>query len=160
MTRLFGAMIIFLVCSAVGFSASKMCSRRVKQLEAFASLISYISAQIEGFLTPLDRIYATAKSPVLDECSFLKVLRQNGGVEAMHMCRPSLSLTDSECAQLERFFEGLGHHSADEETRHCAYFEKLVRGFAETARTELPSKGRVCRTIGMLFGIMLALVLL
>ena len=160
MTRLFGAVIIFFACSAAGFSASKMYSRRVKQLEAFSSLISYIGQQIHGFLTPFDRIYATAKSSALEECSFLNVLRQNGGVEAMRICRKSLHLTDGECAELERFFEGLGHHGADEEAKHCAYFEKRIRNFAEAARSELPMRGRVCRTIGMLFGVMLALVLL
>ncbi len=160
MTRLFGAAIIFFACSAVGFFASKMYSCRVKELEAFAALVSYIGAQIDGFLTPLDRIYATVKNHVLEECFFLKVLRQSGGVEAMRMCRHSLHLTDGEYVELERFFEGLGHHDADQEAKHCVYFEKRIRGFAETARAELPSKGRLCRTIGMLFGIMLALVLL
>lgn len=158
MTRLFGAVIIFFVCSTVGFSASKMYSRRVKELEAFASLISYIGAQIDGFLTPLDRIYATAKSDTLE--GFLKILRQSGGTEAVRLCSKSLHLAHGEYAELEHFFEGLGHHSADEEAKHCAYFEKRIRGYAENARKELPAKGRVCRTVGMLLGVMLALVLL
>ena len=158
MTRLLGAVIIFFACSAVGFSASKMYSKRAKELEAFAALISYIGAQIDGFLTPLDRIYATAKSDTLE--TFLAILRQSGGAEAMRLCRKSLHITHGEYEELEHFFEEFGHHSADEEARHCAYFEKRIRGFAESARAELPSKGRVCRTVGMLFGVRLALVLL
>ncbi len=160
MIRLLGALMIFAACTAVGFFASAMYARRVKQLEAFAALISYVGAQINGFLTPLEQIYATFESRTLDECSFLTALRQSGGVAAMEICQRSINLTRRERDELECFFEGLGRHSANEEARHCAYFEKRVGELAIAARAEYSSKGRVCRTLGMLFGLMIALVLL
>lgn len=151
---------IFAACTAVGFFASAMYKRRVRQLEAFAALVAYIGAQIGGFLTPLDRIYASFENRTLDECAFLAALRQSGGVAAMEVCRRSLNLTQDERDELERFFEGLGRHSADEEARHCAYFERRIGELVAAARAEHASKGRVCRTLGMLFGLMLALLLL
>ncbi len=160
MIRLWGALMIFAACTAAGFSASAMYARRARQLEAFTALISYVGAQINGFLAPLERIYATFENRTLEQCSFLAELRQSGGVTAMETCRRSLNLTQSERDELKAFFVGLGRHSADEESRHCAYFEKRIGELAATARAQHSSKGRVCRTLGMLFGLMLALVLL
>ena len=160
MIRLLGALMIFVSCAAIGFSASSMYSKRVRQLEAFAQLISYIGAQIDGFLMPLERIYASFENRTLEECSFLTALREEGGVAAMQICRRSLNLTQNEREELLRFFEGLGKHSAYEETRHCTYFEKRIKELAEAARGEYPSKSKVCRTLGVLLGLMLALVLL
>lgn len=151
---------IFAACASVGISASAMYARRVRQLEALEALVAYVGAQINGFLTPLDRIYASFENRTLEECAFLEVLRQSGGITAMQTCRHSLNLTENECRELEGFFEGLGCHSVDEETRHCAYFEKRIGELAAAARTQYASKGKVCRTLGMLLGLMLALVLL
>lgn len=160
MIRLLGAIMIFFACSAAGFFCSSTYRRRARQLEAFTALISHIGAEIDSFLAPLDTIYASFDNRTLEECSFMTALRENGGVVAMQICRRSLSLTDSERAELERFFSGLGHHAAGGEAKHCAYFEKRIGELADTARSEYASKGRVCRTLGMLFGIMLTLVLL
>ena len=160
MIRLFGALMIFLSCSAVGLLSAEMHSRRVSELEAFAALIAYIGAQIEFFLTPLEKIYVTVKDDTLERTSFLKVLREVGGVRALAICRHSLHISQNEYAELERFFEGLGHHSAGEEAKHCTYYEKNIRALATAAREQLPSKKRVCRSVGMLFGVILALVLL
>ena len=160
MIRFLGALMIFAACTAVGFSASAMYLKRVRQLEAFVQLVSYIGAQIDGFLTPLERIYASFENRTLEECSFLVALRGQGGVAAMQICRRSLNLTKNERGELLRFFEGLGQHSAYEEARYCAYYERRIEELAKAARAEYPSKSRVCRTLGVLLGLMLALVLL
>ncbi len=151
---------IFAACTAAGFSASSLYSRRVRQLEAFAELISYVGSQIEGFLTPLDRIYASFQSRTLDECGFLATLRQGGGGEAMEACSRTLNLTANERNELVRFFDGLGAHGVHEASRHCAYFEKRIGELAVAAREEYRQRGRVCRTLGMLLGLMLAIILL
>ncbi len=151
---------IFAACTAAGFSTSSLYLRRVRQLEAFAELISYIGAQIESFLMPLERIYDSFQSRTLDECSFLVVLRQSGGAEAMETCSRTLNLTANERNELVRFFDGLGAHGVHEASRHCAYFEKRIGELAAAAHEEYRQRGRVCRTLGMLFGLMLAIVLL
>lgn len=158
--RLFGAVMIFCACTLLGLSASAVYKRRVRQLEAFAMLIAYVGAQINAFLTPLDKIYASFENRTLDECAFLDALRRDGGVKALQTCRRLLSLTDGDISELEHFFEGLGRHSAQDEARHCAYFGERIGETLASARAEATSKGKVCRTLGALFGIMLAILLL
>ena len=159
-TRFVGAVLIFTACTSMGISASAMYKRRAAQLEAFVLLITHIGAQIDGFLLPLDRIYANFKNRTLEGCGFLDALQKNGGVAALSECRRRMNLGDDEIGELEKFFVGLGRHAADEEARHCAYFEKRIGELAASARGQLAQKTRLCRAFGMLVGVMLAVVLL
>ena len=160
MSKLIGAVLIFAACTASGMSAAAVYRQRVIQLEAFTALIAHIGAQISVFLTPLDHIYAEFRNAALEKCGFIGALKAVGGVSALDECRRRIQLTDDEVYELERFFAGLGHSSAQEEARHCAYFEKRIGELAASARGTLASKMRICRVFGMLTGVMLAVMLL
>ncbi len=160
MIRLFGALLIVCASLATGFSVSAMYKLQASQLEAFSMLISHISGQIDGFLSPLERIYAEFKNTTLERCGFLPELRRSGGMSALSKCRSRLCLTDDEVGELEKFFLGLGNHGINEEIRHCAYYEKKVSAFAANAKEHLPGKVKICRSFGLLVGIMVSVVLL
>ncbi len=160
MLRLMGAVLIFAASAAGGLTAAGVYRVRVLQLEAFHALIVHIGRQIDGFLLPLNLIYAEYREPILEKCGFLTALCASGGEEAVDACRHRLFLTDSELGLLKAFFGGLGRHSAEEEARHCAYYLTSIGELAKNARGELAQKIRLCRAFGMLFGIMLAVILL
>ncbi len=160
MPRLIGAVLIFAASSAAGLSAAAMYRLRVEQLEAFARLIVHIGAQINSFLAPLDRIFAAYDNRMLAKCGFLEALRRDGGEAALTACRRRLYITETELDELKKFFMGLGRRGADEEARHCEYYEKRMSAMASKARSELAGKIRLCRSFGMLIGIMLAVILL
>ena len=159
MIRLVGALLILSASVTLGSAAAHMYRRRVWQLDAFYALISHIGAQIDGFLLPLDRIYADFHSRELEDCGFLALLREYGGERALALCR-SLVLTGDELEELTKFFSGLGHHAADEELRHCAYFEKRIGAMVSQAREQLAKKGKLCRALGALFGILCTVILI
>ena len=56
--------------------------------------------------------------------------------------------------------EQLGRHGAAEEARHIAYYEARIGAMAQTARSELAAKARLCRALGALAGVMIAVLLL
>ncbi len=158
--RLMGAVLILTASSMGGIITAGMWKKRVLQLEAFHELIVHIARQIDGYLTPLEKIYAEYDSTVLSRCGFLEALREYGGVMALEECRRSLCVSDSDISELAEFFSGLGRHSAKEEARHCAYFERQIGDIARKAKDELAAKTRLCRGFGILLGIMLAVILI
>lgn len=160
MLSITGAVLIFAASFAGGLTAAELYRMRVLQLEAFYMLVTHIGRQIDSFLSPLDLIYAEYREPILDKCGFLKVLCTKGGETALGVCRHRLFLRDAERALLEAFFSGLGKHPAMEEGRHCVYYAERIGELAKGARGELAKKTRLCRAFGMLFGIMLAVILL
>ncbi len=160
MLKIFGGLLIICACTAVGFFAAAMFRLRVEQLEGFRGLVSYIGAQIGVFLTPLERIYADFKDTRLEACGFLALLQKGDGETAVRECRSKLLLTDTEINEAIKFFRGLGRHDAREEERHCAYFEKRFGEMCTAASAEAQSKVRICRTLGFLCGIMLAVILI
>jgi len=155
-----GAALILTASSVGGIITAGMWRKRVLQLEAFHELIVHIARQIDGYLTPLEKIYDEYDSTVLSRCGFLGALREYGGERALGECRSGLCISDSDISELREFFSGLGRHSAKEESRHCAYFEKQIGDIAKKAKDELAAKTRLYRGFGVLFGIMLAVILI
>ena len=160
MIRLAGALLVVGASATLGFFASAMYREQARQLEGFVILISHISAQIDGFLSPLSEIFASFKNKSLEKCGFLTALSEMGGAEALSFCRSRLYLSDEELGELERFFSGLGHHSPEEEMRHCAYYEKKMTAFSARAADRLSGKVKICKSFGLLIGVMLAVMLL
>ncbi len=160
MYTIIGGVMIFAACSAVGFSAARMYRLRVGQLEAFLRLISHIRAQIDCFCAPLDSILDGYESPELSACGFLFAARELGADRGFDICRRRLLLTEDEADELSRFFDGLGHHSAGEESSHCAYYEKTLGDALAHERSELARRTKLCRTFGMLAGFLLAVLLI
>ena len=160
MIRLIGALFIVGASTSLGFCASAMYRERARQLEAFVLMIAHICAQIESFLLPLEEIFATFGNKTLEKCGFLAALRAEGGVEAMLVCRERLYLSDEERGEIEKFFLGLGHHSPDEEMRHCSYYEKKISALSARASERILEKTKICKSFGLLSGVMLAVMLL
>ena len=154
-----GGIMIFVSCSVVGFSAARMYRLRVGQLEAFLRLITHIRSQIDYFRAPLDSILEGYDDDILSACGFLLAARELGVSAGFESCRGRLLMTDYEADELSRFFSGLGHHSAGEESSHCAYFEKTLTDALGHEKNELSKRSKLCRTFGMLAGGLLAILL-
>lgn len=158
--KLIGCALILIGCSAVGFSAAKLYRLRVKQLEAFLRLIKHIRAQIEYYRAPLDRIFEGYEDDMLSDCGFLDGARASGAVGGFEACRGRLYLSGGEADELAGFFEGLGRHNADEESAHCAYYERWLDEVLSKAVAELPKRQKLCRAFGLLAGFLSAILLL
>lgn len=154
-----GGLMIFVSCSLVGFSAARVYRLRVNQLEAFLKLIKHIKAQIECFCAPLCSILEGYEDTQLSACGFLLAARELGVKAGFESCRSRLFLSEEESDELAKFFDGLGSHSADEESSGCAYYEKTISDALSRERSELAKRSKLCRTFGMLAGVLLAVLL-
>ncbi len=153
-----GIFIIFSICAFGGLFFSGIYRKRAEQLEAFRALIVFVGVQIESYRTPLDRIFTLYKNEVLDKCGFMGALCELGFERALEECSSRLFLTEAEISELRDFFINLGSYDGDNAVKHCAYYEKIFGSMSEKARTEVTPKSRICRALGFLTGIMLAVL--
>ena len=151
---------IFVSCSFIGFSAARVYRLRVSQLEAFLKLIRHIKAQIRYFCSPISSIIDGYEDEILSGCGFLLAARELGAGAGFESCRARLFLSEAESDELGSFFSGLGSHSADEEKNGCEYYEKTLGAELEKERSELAKRTKLCRTFGMLAGVLLAVLLI
>lgn len=160
MTSVFGAVLVFASCAAMGAYAASLYRRAVEELEAFYDLAVYIGAQIDSFLVPLDVIYGSYTDKRLERVGFLQALRENGGTEALMAVREKLYISNEAAGELERFFSGLGRHGPNDEVRYCTACTGRLAEILKAEKEALGGKVKLCRAFGALFGIMLAVILL
>ena len=153
----FGIIIIFMGCAFGGVSFSSVFKKRAAQLEGIYSLISFIGGQIEGYRTPLDNILSSYRNKALDECGLCRSILDLGfhnGIESCH----GLLLSREQTVALIEFFRLLGTFDGESAVRHCGYYGKIFLELSEKARKEASEKSRLCRSIGVLAGIMVAVL--
>ncbi len=160
MSGVIGGGLILAVCVILGFAAGGMAKLRVRQLEAFCGLVGHIRSEIGYSARPLESIFNAYSDETLDECGFLSAARTGGAVTAMTFARARLCLTEEEIDGLERFFGSLGRHNLDEELVCCEKFQKQLAESSGKAREALPGRLRLCRTLGILFGVLAAILML
>ncbi len=151
---------IFFASTAMGMTVAEMWRRGTVQLEAFHRLVAHTARQVEGFLYPLDKIFSEYEDRVLEQCGFLDTLRRHGPENSVEACKNKLYISEADISVIKSFFSEVGRHTAHEEARHLAYYEKKLGELASKSRSELPSKVRLSRGFGMLIGIMMAVILL
>lgn len=156
--KLFGIAFLFFSCVFTGFFVSSFYKKRVEQLEGFRDLIKFTASQIEGYLTPTHRIFALFQNMALQKSGFLTLLGSCGWEAAFKECRGRLFLTEREIFELTAFFSRLGNCDTDSAVRHCNYYITLLGEWASAARAELPGKIKLCRSLGLAAGVMLAVL--
>ncbi len=160
MLRIVGALMIFFASTAIGITVAEIWRKGTVQLEAFHRLVVHTARQIEGFLYPLDKIFAEYEDKVLEQCGFLDALRHHGPDNSMEACKGRLYISEADISVIKAFFSEVGRHTAHEEARLLAYYEKKLGELASKSRSELQSRVRLSRGFGMLIGIMMAVILL
>ncbi len=160
MIRFAGAALIIMSCAYFGIMTSRFFTARAEILEAFVKLVSYIDTEIGGFLIPLNKIFSSFRSPILEKTGFCDVLIKKGGIAAVEECKCSLCLFEPERALIKEFFKELGHHDAEGEARYCDYYKTKLTELAVAARSNATSKKQLYTSLFLLFGIMLSVILI
>ena len=160
MTKLIGAAFIILPSVLLGAYAWGFFTYRAQNLEALLDLVTHIETEINGYLSPLDTIYARFKCNLLERSGFTSCLAEKGGIAAIDEYAAKLCLTDEEKMLLLQFFESLGSHGAVAEAKHCAYYKTKLSELSSVAKSEARTKKRLCLSLFTLLGIMLSVILI
>lgn len=161
--KLIGLLLVLVAPTLAGFfkAQSYMDSRDI--LHSFIMMLSFIKQEVGSYLTPQQEIYKKFYDRHLDKCSFLDVLKEEKTdtplSTALEKSKDKLMLKKEAYDLLYEFGNSFGTLSQGDECRRC---EKLISQLEEiykTQKEETSEKIRLCRTVGCMLGIGLALLL-
>ena len=154
MLRCIGGVLILSVGLYGSIFGARLEKKRLQVLDAWIALIAHIRAQIDCYLTPLDRILATADRSLLSQIGNESTQTADALLNAS---RPHL---DPEIARsLSAFFAALGTTYREEELKRCDYQLAYLRAQRETLATALPArvKAKLTLTLCMAVGAVILL---
>ncbi|MBO7148764.1 MAG: stage III sporulation protein AB [Clostridia bacterium] len=161
MTKLIGIMFISLATGAWGFEYASMLKCRLRSLEAILRLIESLTSKISAFLTPTGEFFDSYCDEYLEECGFLKHLREKKSFsDALRLCADALFLNDGDISLLCEFADGLGAISAEQEVKRCNYYKNKCAERLSEAKTELPLRSRLYKSIGFMSALLAAVLVL
>ncbi|MBQ4354860.1 MAG: stage III sporulation protein AB [Clostridia bacterium] len=149
-----------LLLSAVGYGWVKIREerRRAAQTEAAQAMIGEIREQIAYFMKPLPEIFAAYRHPVLEECGFLPLCRQENLRAAWE--KAPLCLPEKLMKVTQDFVGHIGGGYREDVLRICDYtleqYEKVIREM----HSELKNREKLYRTIPPLLAVSVLLLLI
>lgn len=172
MLKLFGAILVFGSCAAIGLSAREVLKKRVKADSALLLAISILIRELKTNHTPLRDIFEMlAKNENTMVRAFFSALleawQENDRLPLRyHWCRAAqrgaqrYGWGEEETRLLCEMANFLGQYDAREQ---CVGLEQLyhqLEAMREIAKEELQNKGNLYRTCGISLGIMVILILI
>ena len=159
-----GLLTVFLAASAAGFIKADTYKSEGRVLGGFIDLVYFIKREISSYLTPQYRIYEKFENDTLEKIGFLNNLRdcaKDGSLSpmrsALESCRDNIDgcLFSIMCD----FSDGLGTMCVSEEIERCERAIVRLEAQYKKKTEEINSKTRLCRSVGCIVGIGLALLL-
>ena len=147
--RYLGGGIILTVAMGHAFWGTRLEQKRLQILDAWINLISHIRLQIDCYLTPLDRILATA------DRTLLASIGNESARTPDELLKASLPYLNSDVArQLSTFLAALGTTYREEELKCCDYHLARLRDRREAMASALPArvKAKVTLTLCIAVG--------
>ena len=155
-----GLFLIFIVCTFFGSGLALAEKKRIERSEALRALIAHISREIECFRTPLENIYSTFSSEVLEKNGFLQKVRLSGLKSALENERLIFCFSEKSFASLVNFSEFLGKSEYQDQTARCKYILSILDEDLKKSREAYPKNRKMYSSLGILAGIMIVILLL
>lgn len=172
MLKVFGAILVFGSCAAIGLSAREVLQKRVKADGALLLAMSIIIRELKTNRTPLrDIFYALTKNEnAMIRMFFSSVLdgwQENERLPLRyHWCRAAqrgaerFGWGEEETKLLCEMANFLGQYDANEQSVGLEQIYHQMEAVRAIAKEELQNKGNLYRTCGISLGIMVILILI
>ena len=165
--RYLAALIIFSVCSYMGFSAGEKEKKRKEQLFAFLRLFYHVKNQINSFSMPTKEIYKNFSDKTLSQCGFLDFLNSRGEnvyvnqwENALKKCEKNLCLSQNEKNLVYGFGKNIGKSGKENQIKNFDYYISETEKVFEKLKSETSKKIKAYRALGFSIGAMIALLII
>lgn len=142
----------------VQFYLSGEEKKRVEECEGLVLLLRHVRASVSAYSLPKDKIYRAFSHKALERCGFLSALREEGLARALET--GGLSLGEETLRPLVIFAAGEGMRLTEEELSACALALETAESSLTELKRRLPERLRLCRTLVLTGGMMVAVLLL
>jgi stage III sporulation protein AB len=172
MLKVFGCMLIISACGYLGFFIGNSFNTRVEEIKRLRSSLKMLETEIIYLMNPLPeallRVGTKIKGPVsfLYEYSSQLLLKKMGTPmdeiwkEAINNLASVSSLKKEELDILEDFGNSLGESDKEEQRKNLQFAQESLKIVERNAEDEKQKYEKMYKTLGVLAGIALALILI
>jgi stage III sporulation protein AB len=132
--------------------------QRYDYLSSVLKFMEEIKSQIEYFNSPISKICTEYKDERLAE--FLITAGNESINAAFKKHYGKLYLSTEELEIFGRFTEGIGRGTSEEQIRFCEHYINSIKKIHGRMADELPKNRKLCSSLGLMAGILVAILLL
>lgn len=168
--KIIGLMLLFSGCCVVGFQFAQRLGDRVKVLKMYQEILIYIREEIRYAHMELDRIILNIKNRSgLYAVPAVKRMIESVACTGGFSQAWEKTLDDKEIGGvlekedlnvLRNFSLTLGQSDTEGQLAHCERYLSQLKRLENAAENERETKGKLYRTLGVIFGILLVIVFL
>lgn len=171
MAKVIGSIAVLTACGGFGFYYAKEMTRRLRQLRELSEAILLLKGDIRYLRSSLPEAFAAAAMRKGDFAEFFRsVARQLGGfctasVEeaffiASRDCLKDTAFTKQDIAMLAKLGGMLGKMDADMQLNALEWYSEQLEGLIDTLDRENKKRTLLSKSLGILAGIFLLVILL
>ena len=142
--KLLGGALLLSVGALAAYQRSRAERQRLAVLDAWIDLLLALRAEIDRYLTPIDRFFARADKRTLQTLG-------NAGAKSLAELIPHTLpfLTADVQKQLSDFARDLGDCYREEQIRRCEDCITSIRRYREAVASELPARHKIGITMSL-----------
>ena len=171
MLKAAGIFLIFLAGTGIGFSKSMEFTRREQELRNFLQIAAYLKGAVrcgnaslpEAFLETAGKMEGTYRDFLMCVSASMKDAQGRLFGSIFRDCAEKIltetALSIEEKETVFSFGGRLGHLDREMQIRQIEVFEMELSEALENLKKELPEKKKLCRSMGILGGILLGVLL-
>lgn len=172
MIKLMGAVLLFFACSGLGFLQSRRCQGRVMQMGELIRIAGFLKGEISFAVSTLpeamERISEKTENPFSDFLHILsEKMKRYSGENFSYILKEQIdiNLKDSflEKEDLADFYQAicnLGYLDKDMQIHILDQYRKEQEEKVVRLRMQLPEKVKLCRSLGVMAGLFLVILLI
>lgn len=167
--KIFGAVLIILGSSSLGFLKARQISLRSKQLQELKTALEMLKTEIDYGVTPLPvaftKLANNLNSPLGDLFSTAKknlaagLVAQRSWQEAVSEVMPRTALLAEDKELLLEIGYNLGNSNSADQIRHLDLAQEKISHLHQIAAAEKEAKVKLWRYLGVLTGLLVVIII-
>ena len=157
-----GALTITAVCYFIGVLLAKNESDKIKSIESLLSLISYMKRRITAERAPIYEIFSSFSDGFLEERGFLPILRAHrlGTPLLWEDALKTIPVSAEARLELIRFGNELGTLTFEAQLKRIDSLKEFLDSERNDLKQTLPKKQKSLKTVWLLSGLLISIILL
>ncbi len=160
MLKITGVLIITISATIAGYECAGSLKKRVLALEAIIRMLDSLKDKITYFNISLNDFLNEYSEPFLDSSGFLEKARERGITNALFSLSDKLCLTDGDIKLLTKFTQEPAAFTGRLEAQRIEYYIKEIQKNLDKAKSSLPLKTKLFCSLGLLSGILTAVLII
>ena len=160
MLKIAGILIITVFATIAGYECAFTLKRRIQTLEAIIKMLDSLKDRITYFNLSLKDFLEEYSEPYLENSGFLGMAKETGISNALVLLSDTLCLRDSDIKLLTEFADGPSAYTGKLEAQRIEYYKGELMKLSDEAKKSLPLKTRLFCSLGLLCGILCAVLII